>query len=157
MALRGYDPAMSPGAAERAVALTMRVLAVTFAVVGILFLVTPDGTIGRLDDVGDWLGSFPNGPPSEEKFWLALGFAYMVVITGLAWVISTDPARYRPMLLVLAAGKTASSLAAAAFYVFHREVFIYLANFVVDLSLVFVALGCWALLGRIEAEARAPV
>ena len=148
---------MSPAAAERAVALTMRGLALTFAVVGILFIASPDGVIGRLDDVGNWLGSFPDGPPTEEKFWLALGFAYMTVITGLAIVISTDVMRYRPMLLVLAAGKVASSLAAGAFYVFDREVFIYLANFVVDASLVGVALGCWALLGRVEEEARAPV
>ena len=58
---------------------------------------------------------------------------------------------------MLAAGKAASSLAAGAFYVFDREVFIYLANFVVDGSLVGVALGCWAILGRTEVEARAPV
>jgi hypothetical protein len=148
---------MPPAAAERAVALTMRALAVTFAVVGVLFIATPDGVIGTLDDVGNWLGSFPDGPPTDEKFWLALGFAYMTVITGLAWVISLDPQRYRPMLLVLAAGKTASSLAAGAFFVFDREVFIYLANFVVDASLVGVALGCWAVLGSAEEEARAPV
>jgi hypothetical protein len=148
---------MPPAAAERAVALTMRALAVTFAVVGVLFIATPDGVIGTLDDVGNWLGSFPDGPRTDEKFWLALGFAYMTVITGLAWVISLDPRRYRPMLLVLAAGKTASSLAAGAFFVFDREVFIYLANFVVDASLVGVALGCWAVLGSAEEEARAPV
>ena len=148
---------MPPAAAERAVALTMRALAVTFAVVGVLFIATPDGVIGTLDDVGNWLGSFPDGPPTEEKFWLALGFAYMTVITGLAWVISLDVRRYRPMLLVLAAGKTASSLAAGAFFVFDREVFIYLANFVVDASLVGVAVGCWAILGKAEEEARAPV
>ena len=107
--------------------------------------------------MGDWLGSFPAGPPTEEKFWLALGFAYMTVITGLAVVISLEPRRYRPMLLVLAAGKTASSLAAGAFFVFDREVFIYLANFVVDASLAGIALACFALLRPVEIEARAPV
>ena len=134
--------------------LTMRGLAITFAVVGILFIANPDGVIGRLDQVGDWLGDFPSGPPTEEKFWLALGFAYMVVITGLALVISLDPRRYRPMLLVLAAGKAASSLAAGAFYL-DNDVFIYLLNFLVDGGLVLLALGCWSLTGRIEA--RAPV
>jgi hypothetical protein len=137
--------------------LTMRGLAITFAVVGILFIANPDGVIGRLDQVGDWLGDFPSGPPTEEKFWLALGFAYMVVITGLALVISLDPRRYRPMLLVLAAGKTASSLAAGGFYLFDREVFIYLANFAVDASLALIALGCYALLRPARIEARAPV
>ena len=135
----------------------MRGLAITFAVVGILFISTPDGVVGRLDDVGDWFGDFPAGPPSEQKFWLALGFAYMTVITALALVIATDVRRFRPMLLVLAAGKAASSLAAGAYFVFEREVFIYLANFVVDASLVGVALGCYAILGRTEVEARAPV
>ena len=137
--------------------LTMRGLAITFAVVGILFISSPDGVIEALDDVGDWFGGFVAGPPTDEKFWLALGFAYMVVITGLALVISIDVRRYRPLLLVLAAGKAASSLAAGGFYAFDREVFIYLANFVVDGSLVGVALGCWAILGRTEVEARAPV
>jgi hypothetical protein len=150
-------PVMSSRGAERAVALTMRGLAITFAVVGILFISTPDGVVGRLDDVGDWFGDFPAGPPSEQKFWLALGFAYMTVITALALVIATDVRRFRPMLLVLAAGKAASSLAAGAYFVFEREVFIYLANFVVDASLVGVALGCYAILGRTEVEARAPV
>ena len=150
--------AMSPRGSERAVVLTMRGLAITFAVVGILFISTPDGVIGRLDDVGDWFGGFSSGPATDEKFWLALAFAYMTVITGLALVISLDPRRYRPMLLVLAAGKTASSLAAGAFFVFDREVFIYLANFVVDASLAGIALTCFALLGaKQEIEARAPV
>ena len=155
--LPGTMRGMSPRGAERAVVLTMRGLAVTFAVVGILFISTPDGVIEALDDVGNWFGGFVAGPPTTEKFWLALGFAYMVVITGLAIVISTDVRRYRPLLLVLGAGKAASSLAAGAFYVFDREVFIYLANFVVDGSLVGVALGCWAILGKTEVEARVPV
>ena len=155
---------MSPRGAERAVALTMRGLAIGFAVVGILFISTPDGVIDTLDDVGDWFGSFATGPETDQKLWLALGFAYMTVITGLALVIATDPRRYRPFLLVLASGKAESSLAAGAFFVWDDDVFAYLANFLVDLSLVGVALGCWALLGRTaeaeveaEVEARAPV
>ena len=43
--------AMSPRGAERAVALTMRGLAIGFAVVVILFISTPDGVIDTLDDV----------------------------------------------------------------------------------------------------------
>src|ERR671931_1186848 len=136
---------MSPARAERIVVLTMRFLALSFAVVGILFIVTPDGVIGRIDDVGNWIGSFTPGPRSEEKLWLSLGFAYMVVITGIAWLVSTDVGRYRPLLLVLAAGKAASSLAAGAFFVFHDDVFIYLLNFIVDGSLVGIVLSLWAI------------
>jgi len=146
---------MSPRRAEATVVLTMRGLALAFAVVGALFIATPDGVLGFLDDAGDALGSFSDAPDTDVKLWLALGFAYMTVITGIALVVSTDVLRFRPLLLVLAAGKAASSLAAGAFFVFDEDVFAYLANFVVDLSLVGVALGCWALAGRVEA--RAPV
>jgi hypothetical protein len=140
---------MSPERAERLVVFNMRFLAVSFAVVGILFIATPDGVLHRIDQLGDALGSFAHAPRTEEKLWLALGFAYMTVITGLALVVSLDPARYRPMLLVLAAGKAASSLAAGAFYLEH-DVFIYLLNFLVDGSLVLTVLGCWAVSAPLE-------
>ena len=130
--------------------LTMRALALTFAVVGLLFIITPNGVLGRMDDVGNWIGGFHTAPQSDEKLWLALGFAYMTVITGIALVISMDVGRYRPFLLVLAAGKAASSLAAGAFFVFGDDVFIYLLNFLVDGSLVLIVLGCWVISAPLE-------
>src|SRR3954451_8323015 len=141
---------MSPDRAERLVVLTLRGLAVCFAVVGLLFIITPNGVLGRMDDVGSWIGSFSTAPRSDEKLWLALAFAYMTVITGIAWLVSTDVGRYRPFLLVLAAGKAASSLAAGAFYVFHDDVFIYLLTFLVDGSLVFTVLGLWVISAPLE-------
>ena len=141
---------MEPARAERLVVLTMRALAVTFAVVGLLFIITPNGVLGRIDDVSNWIGSFPTAPQSDEKLWLALAFAYMTVITGIALLVSTNVGRYRPFLLVLAAGKAASSLAAGAFFVFGTNVFIYLLNFLVDGSLVLIVLGCWAISAPLE-------
>ena len=129
----------------------MRFLAVSFAVVGTLFIATPDGVIDVIDDLGDAIGSFATGAETEQKFWLALGFAYMVVITGIALVVQSDVVRFRPLLLVLAAGKAASSLAALAFYVADDDVFIYFLNFLVDGSLVLISLWCWSLAGRVEA------
>jgi hypothetical protein len=143
---------VSPQAAERIVVATMRSLAIGFAVVGVLFIATPDGVIGVIDDLGDAIGSFSEGPDTDEKFWLALAFAFMVVITGLALLVQSDVVRFRPLLLLLAAGKTASSLSALAFYVFDDDVFVYFLNFLVDGSLVFTALWCWSLAGRVEAS-----
>jgi len=145
---------MSGARAERTAVFVLRQLAVGFAVVGILFVATPDGVIHTIDDLGDQIGSFAHGPATREKLWLALAFAYMTVITGIAVVVSLDVVRYRPFLLVLAAGKAASSLAAGAYFVWTQDVFIYLLNFIVDGVLVGVALGCWVLAGR--AAARAP-
>jgi hypothetical protein len=158
-----YDAgSMSPAAAERIVVLTMRSLAASFAVVGVLFIATPDGVVDTIDDVGDWFGSFSPGPDTDQRMSLGLAFAYMTVITGIALVVSTDVVRHRPLLLVLAAGKAASSLAAGAYFVWSDDVFIYLLNFLVDGGLVLVALACWSLAGvaarsaTIQREARAP-
>lgn len=145
--------AMTGVAAERFVVLNLRLLAATFALVGLLFIATPDGVLGALDDFGDWLplGEFSPAPETAEQLWLALGFAYMTVITGICLVVQADVVRYRPLLLVLAAGKAASSLAALGFYLFDDDVFAYLLNFLVDGFLVGVALLLWALAGRVEA------
>jgi hypothetical protein len=129
----------------------MRQLALTFAVVGLLFIATPDGVVDTIDDVGGWFGDFSTGADTDQKFWLGLGFAYMTVITGIAWVVSLDVVRFRPLLLVLAAGKAASSLTTGAFFAFDDDVFIYLLNFLVDGSLVGISLYCWSLAGRVEA------
>ena len=109
---------MSGARAERTAVFVLRQLAVGFAVVGILFVATPDGVIHTIDGLGDDIGSFAHGPATREKLWLALAFAYMTVITGIAVVASLDVVRYRPFLLVLAAGKAASSLAAGAYFHF---------------------------------------
>jgi hypothetical protein len=146
-------PAMSGPKAERFVVANLRLLAASFAVVGILFIAAPDGVLSVIDDVGDWFGGFTSAPDTVEKFWLALGFAYMVVITGICLVVQTDVVRYRPLLLVLAAGKTASSLAALGFFAFDDDVFIYLLNFLVDGSLVLISLWLYGIAGRIGEPA----
>ena len=104
--------------AERFVVVNLRLLAASFAVVGFLFIAFPDGVLDVISDLGDEIGDFTRAPETDEKLWLALGFAYMVVITGICLVAQADVVRYRPLLLVLAAGKAASSLAALGFYLF---------------------------------------
>jgi hypothetical protein len=146
---------MAGDKAERFVVLNLRLLAASFAVVGILFIVAPDGVLDVISDFGNWLpfGEFTRAPETTEQFWLALAFAYMVVIAGICVVVQLDVVRYRPLLLVLAAGKTASSLAALGFYLFDQDVFIYLLNFVVDGFLAGVALLLWSVAGRVGAPA----
>ena len=121
--------------------------------VGILFIAAPDGVLSVLDDVGDWFGDFSPAPETTEQLWLGLGFAYMMVITGICLVVATDVVRYRPLLLVLAAGKAASSLSTLGFYLFDDDVFAYLLNFLVDGFLVVVALYLYSVAGRIGAPA----
>jgi hypothetical protein len=136
--------------AESFAVLSLRILALSFAVVGILFIAVPNGVLNVISDLGDDLGGFTRAPHGTEQLWLALAFSYMVVITGICLVAQADVVRYRALLLLLAVGKAASSLSALGFYLFDEHVFIYLLNFLVDGSLVLVALWLWSLIGRVE-------
>ncbi len=138
--------------AERFVVLNLRLMAIGFAVTGFFFIAWPDGTLARLTEFGDNFGDFTPAPETDERLWLSLGFAYMVVITALAWIASTDPVRHRPMLLALAAGKAASSATSLIFFI-EDDVFVYLLNGIVDGSLVGASLLLYALAGRIGAPA----
>jgi nitric oxide reductase large subunit len=140
---------MQGPAAERFVVLNLRLLAGTFAIVGLLFIAVPNGTLDVLSDFGEWFGNHTPAPHGDEQLWLALGFSYMVVITGICLVTQADPVRYRALLLVLALGKTASSLSTLAFFIFDEQVFAYLLNFLLDGSLMLIALALWLLVGRI--------
>jgi nitric oxide reductase large subunit len=139
--------------AEKFVVLNLRLLAVSFTVVGILFIAVPSGVLDVISDVGEWFGNDTRAPHTQEDLWLALSFAYMVVITGICLVAQMDVVRYRPLLLVLAAGKTASSLGSLAFFLIDEHVFIYLLNFLVDGFLALLSLWLFSLAGRIDRPA----
>jgi nitric oxide reductase large subunit len=139
--------------AERFVVFNLRLLALTFALVGILFITVPSGVLDVISEVGEWLGNDNRAPHTQEYLWLALAFAYMVVITGICLLAQADVVRYRPLLLVLAAGKAASSLGSLAFFLIQEEVFIYLLNFLVDGFLALLALYLWMLAGRVGRPA----
>jgi nitric oxide reductase large subunit len=139
--------------AEKFVVLNLQLLAVSFAVVGILFIAVPSGVLDVISDVGEWFGNDTRAPHTQEDLWLALSFAYMVVITGICLVAQADVVRYRPLLLVLVAGKTASSLGSLAFFLIDEHVFIYLLNFLVDGFLALLSLWLWSLAGRIGRPA----
>jgi hypothetical protein len=141
--------------AERFVVLNLRLMAVGFAITGFFFIAWPDGTLARLTELGHHFGFHTSAPKTEERLWLSLGFAYMVVITALAWIASTDVVRYRPMLLALAAGKAASSITSWIFFI-EDDVFAYLLNGIVDGFLVFASLLLWSLAGRIGTPAAPP-
>ena len=136
--------------AERFVVLNLRLMAIGFAITGFFFIAWPDGTLARLTEFGDNFGDFAAAPETDERLWLSLGFAYMVVITGLALIAQADVVRYRPMLLALAAGKAASSATSLVFFA-QDDVFAYLLNGIVDGSLVGASLLLYTLAGRVGA------
>lgn len=144
---------MSGPRAERFVVLSLRLLAASFLVVGVLFLALPSQVAEVLTDLGAGLGSFAEPPDTGLRLWLTLAFAYMVLISAICLVAQADTVRYRHLMLLLAVGKATSSLTALGFFLFSEDVFIYLLNFVVDGSLVLAALWLWSLSGRIGEPA----
>ncbi len=135
------------------VALIHRVLAWTFAVVGSIFLLAPNGTVRTINAVGSVFRVFPPAPESDLRFWLSLGVAYMALVTLLAARIAADPRANRPLMPILAAGKFTSSFTCLLFFVFSQPTFIYLLNWLVDGSIVLIVLGCYAWLGVVETTA----
>ena len=117
--------------------------------VGILFIAVPSGVLDVISDVGEWFGNDTRAPHTRSTSGWRSAFAYMVVITGICLVAQADVVRYRALILVLAAGKTASSLGSLAFFLIQEHVFIYLLNFLVDGFLALLALWLWVLAGRI--------
>ena len=136
------------------VGLIHRLLAWTFAVVGLLFLLAPNGTVRTINAAGALFRIFPPAPESDLRFWLSLGFAYMTLVTVLAWRIADDPRGNRALMPVLATGKFASSFTCLLFFLFHQATFLYLLNFLVDGSIVLIVLGCYAWVGIVEQAAQ---
>ncbi len=140
----------APAAGPRAIAFltpirtVFQLLAVSFAVVGAIFLIFPDGTVRVINAAGSILRVFPPAPPSQLRFWLSLGVSYMVLVTILAAIIQRDPVRHRDLMPILAAGKFCSSFTCLLFFFFSSPTFLYLLNFLVDGSITLIVLGCYA-------------
>jgi len=120
-----------------------QLLAISFGIVGALFLLFPDATIRLANATGSLFRIFPPAPPSELRFWLSLGVSYMALVTILAALIQRDPTRYRHLMPVLAAGKFCSSFTSLLFFVLSSPTFLYLLTFLVDGSITLIVLGCY--------------
>ncbi|MFQ5409331.1 MAG: hypothetical protein ACE5FI_13040 [Anaerolineales bacterium] len=134
---------MNSDGREQLMVWTLRGLAASFAVVGLLFLFAPDGTLAFGDALGARLGTFAPAPPTGAKLWLSLAVSYMALVTALAYLAARDVRANAGLLRILALGKAASSLTSLVFFLSEARVFIYLLNFVVDGGIALLVLGCW--------------
>ena len=138
---------------DRLAILTLRVLAISFAVVGTQFLLAPDATLASLDATGAYFGDFPATPATGARLWLALSVAYMLLVTLLALLAQRDLARARPYLALLVAGKASSSLVALLAYRTVSPAFPYLANFAMDGTIALGVTLIWVAAPRLAAHA----
>ena len=134
------------------VRLTGLMLAATFAVVGVVFLAIPTKVLEAFNWLAARIG-LPRSPTTGYGFYLALGVAYMYVVTLLAWQMARRPqGGVYARLLVHA--KAASSALSLGLFLLQQQYLIYLANFLVDGA---IALGVWVVCVRAGgAPASAP-
>lgn len=119
----------------------MLVLFWLFLLAGISFYVAPNNVIGIFNSVSLHLGHFQTLPPNVEKFYLDLAVAFMACVTAIAYLISRDVAKNLNLTPVLIVGKTTSSLISLVSFVLYQKALLYLANFVIDGSIVLIVLA----------------
>jgi hypothetical protein len=101
-----------------------------FAIVGLLFLLIPQGVIDFFNRLSPGLG-FIEMQDRGTGFFLVLAVGYMVLVTLLACLMARHPANpHFPMLLI--SGKASSSILSIAMFLLLGPYLIYLANGIVD-------------------------
>jgi hypothetical protein len=105
-------------------------LAVIFAVVGLLFLLLPNGAPAFFNSVSPFF-KLPQPPVQDFGFYQILAAAYMYLVTLLAGLMYRFPEN-RAFIRLLIHAKSASSVISFILFIFHRNFLIYLANGVVD-------------------------
>ncbi len=134
----------------RAIALAF---AVTFAAVGLVFLLAPGAVLNVLDRVAALTGR-PGMPAADADAGLfrALAVAYMYFVTLLAWMMFRRPAEpVWPALLAHA--KLASAIVSLFFYVGRAPYLVFAANGIVDGAIGLIALLLWRRAIRVRRAA----
>jgi len=106
------------------------VMAIIFALVGILFLFTSDGVLGLFNQISDAVG-MEQAAPATGHFYVILAVAYMYVVALLSFMMYRNPtSSVLPFLLFNAKG--ASFLISFFLFFLERHLLIYITNAVVD-------------------------
>jgi hypothetical protein len=112
------------------VRLTGATQAITFLVVGLIFLLIPNRVLAFFNAAGDVVG-LPASPTDAFTLYLALAVGYMYVVTLLAVQMARRPQDTAyPWVLVHA--KAASALVCLVLFAVQDHYLIYLANAAVD-------------------------
>lgn len=132
----------------RGVSWVLWFLTVAFGVVAVLFLVFPRELVVLLNSIGIAFGGKTLGWAPGDRFWTVFAFAYMVLVTVLAFVGARNPAQTRGCVFLLMVAKWSTSLVALGFFVLTDSAFALLATFLIDGGIAGVLLWCWVVLRR---------
>ena len=114
-------------------------LAVSFAVVGLLLLARPGGVLAFFNELSAPLG-IRAAPVVGAQFYLVLASGYMYLVALLAGLMFRRPEEASYARLLVHA-KLATSFLSLGFFVLHQPYLIYLCNFLVDGLIGLLVLG----------------
>jgi hypothetical protein len=127
----------------------LRLWAPIFALGGAAFYLLPGAVTRSLNRQARLVG-LEEAPVDADNLWVVLAAAYMALITAISARAAADPLARQDLVRLLILGKTASSLGALGYFLFHRRALAFAANFAVDGA---IAGATWALLEEARASA----
>ncbi len=124
-------------------------LAIIFAIVGLIFLFFANGVLHFFNSLSSYTGMLQS-PEQGFNFYLILAVGYMYLVTIIAFFIYRFPDNsFFPLLL--AHGKLASALLSLGFFLVHQRYLIYITNCIVDGGIGILALIFYFKLKRAAA------
>ena len=124
-------------------------LCVSFALVGLLFLLFPGGVIQFFNGISSAAG-MPESPPGGTGFYRLLAVGYMYLVALLAYLMHRHPSE-RSFPLLLINGKCATALLSLILFFAHGAYLIYLANAIVDGGIALILIPFYRDLRRRQA------
>ena len=126
---------------ERQLRLVLWVSALVYFICGLAFGLAPGLVLRFINFLSGLLTpSLQLIPISGGKFWVALAFSMMMIITICPALAAYNVRKNRLLVIPLLVGKSASSLAALCYFLFSDRYFAYLITFLLDGSLFWVTL-----------------
>ncbi len=122
---------------------------VTFALVGLLFLILPGGVLRFFNGLSPALG-LTAAPETGAEFYLALAVGYMYLVTVIAYMMYRHPSeRIFPLLLIN--GKFSTAILSMVLFAEQGHYLIYFVNAVVDACIALVVLPFYRKLRKAHA------
>jgi uncharacterized protein (DUF362 family) len=125
---------------EKVLRVFMRISALVYFLVGLMFAIWP----GMITQIGTDPGVFirsPTGFPRVlERFWVSMSFSMMMTISFLAFYAQYDIRKNKHFVIPLLIAKASSAISALAFFVFVWPYRLHIAIFLVDGTIFWLTL-----------------
>jgi hypothetical protein len=134
----------------------LRGYGVIYCIGAVIFFFVPELLITLLNGVGEAIGLARTMPVPEERFWVVLSTAMMVMLVGVSFAGAARPGE-RAFVYLHIAAKVTSTAGYLYLFVLHDAYFTYLVGAITDLPIAVIvflaARQAWAALEREGAAA----